>query len=454
MKTHLIGAIFLISACGEDPAVDAGPDAQRPDGGDRLDAARPDAAFDAGPDTARADGGRTDGGPRDAGSQACGSLTLPALTYEDVLTGSGWEAYYPVGLVQPPGETEDLYVLSQDGRIVIVRDGAIAGTFLDLTSTVDFGSQGDERGLLGLAFHPDYQANGRFFVYYTSNEAGQLRNVLAEYTRSGNPDVANDTEVTRLIDLEDPQPNHNGGGIVFGPDGFLYVGIGDGGGAGDQHGDNGNGQDLDSAFGKLHRLDVDAAASDYVASGNPFASGSVPTIWAYGLRNPWRFSFDRANGDLYLGDVGESQWEEINLQPASSSGGENYGWARFEGFDVFRADVQILPTGTTPVEPVLAYDHAGEQGITPGLAVTGGYVYRGTDIPELQGWYLFGDYLGDPADGNDTPVAAFRYCEGGVAGVQLVPVLTGLLSSLASFGEDNAGELYLVGSSVVKITRP
>ncbi|MCZ7682590.1 MAG: PQQ-dependent sugar dehydrogenase [Sandaracinaceae bacterium] len=206
-------------------------------------------------------------------------------------------------------------------------------------------------------------------------------------------------------------------------------------------------------FGKILRLDVDNVGGGYAADGNPFGPATspsgLPQIWAYGLRNPWRFSFDRTTGDLWIGDVGQGDWEEIDFQPASSTGGENYGWAAYEGTSVFRSSLLGNATNHTP--PVLEYDHAGAEGVIHGYAVTGGYVYRGSAVPALRGWYLFGDYIGL---GGGTPVAALRYCDGGVASAQQVPGLSGVLDELTSFGEDNAGELYMLGDRVVRIVAP
>ncbi len=434
---RLGGTILALSLAvvGCDGGGDAGVDADPP-GRDAGDAAARD--------------GSTGGDAGDA-AVGCGSLAPPSLTYEDVVAGYDWSANQLVGVVQAPG-ADDLYVLDQRGQILLVRDGAVLPRpFLELP--VDYSPADNERGLLGLAFHPDYADNGRFFVYYTATESGGYRNILAELRRSSaDPDVADPTEVRRLIDVDDPDSNHNGGQLAFGADRYLYVGMGDGGSENDE-GDGhdplrGNGQSTSTYMGKIHRLDVDATSASFAAPGNPFSSGGgLPTIWAYGLRNPWRFSFDRATHDLWIADVGQAEWEELDFQPASSSGGENYGWAAFEGTHPFRTDV---PVPTDPVDPILEYSHS-ESTRDPSLfqgyvcAVVGGYVYRGSAIPSLRGWYLFGDYC-------STDVVAMKRCDGHLAGTQRLEGLRGLVASLTSLGEDSGGELYLVGShALVKI---
>jgi glucose/arabinose dehydrogenase len=229
--------------------------------------------------------------------------------------------------------------------------------------------------------------------------------------------------------------------LAFGADGFLYVGTGDEGGGCDNHGPDGNGQNTNVLFGKILRLDVDNTAGDFAAAGNPFeGGGGLPQIWAYGLRNPWRFSFDRRTGDLYIGDVGQNTWEEIDIQPASSTGGENYGWRAYEGFETSAASScnDSLAGMITHTEPVLAVEHgSGSELLRGACSISGGYVYNGTAIPGLRGVYFFGDYCS-----ND--IGAFRWCEGEVMGAMRADDLGGVGDGLASFGEDNAGELYVV----------
>lgn len=418
--------LLATTGCGDDDAT------TRPDGG------RDGGGTDSGGDTDATvdmDAGTDSGGPVDAGMDAgppppCEAPTIPDLGTVPVVAGMSFDN--PVFLTQAPGDAETLFVVEKAGYIRAIRDGAVLPTpFLDIDAVV---SSGGEMGLLGLAFHPDYETNGRFFVYYTPSG----RNVVAEYRRSdGDPLVADRTEIDRLVDIPDPESNHNGGMLAFGPDGFLYVAMGDGGAGGDPHGPIGNGQNLQTLLGKILRLDVEAAASEYVAAGNPFTSpDGLPQIWAYGLRNPWRFSFDRFTGDLYIADVGQNAVEEVDFQPASSMGGENYGWRAFEGSSVFDGSLAGMVTNHTP--PIFEVGHDSTTEVLRGAcSITGGYVYHGTAIPALRGAYLFGDACSDD-------VAAFRYCEGEVMGAQRIPSLNGLGAQLSSFGEDHDGELYLI----------
>ncbi|MBX3141687.1 MAG: PQQ-dependent sugar dehydrogenase [Trueperaceae bacterium] len=327
------------------------------------------------------------------------------------------------GLRQPVVITnagdERLFVAEQSGAVRIVSGGELLREpFLDLSGEL---STGGERGLLGLAFPADYQATGRFYVYYTG-DGGQT--VLSRFTVTpGNPDRADPESEEVLLTQAQPYSNHNGGQIVFGPDGYLYVGLGDGGSGGDPQG---NGQDLGTFLGKLLRLDVSGDTGYTVPSDNPFVDrdGALPEIWAYGLRNPWRFSFDRGTGDLYIADVGQEAYEEVNFTPAGTGGGLNYGWKLMEGLHCYAAS-SCDQAGLTL--PVLEYPHGPQWG----TSITGGYVYRGADVPALQGNYVFADFVSgrvwstSAADGW-APRPLFE---------------TGF--NVSTFGEDAAGELYV-----------
>jgi glucose/arabinose dehydrogenase len=360
--------------------------------------------------------------PSFAGTVATGAaIPAAAVTLELRTAVSGFNG--PVALANAGDGSGRLFVVEQDGRIRVAKNGRIESTFLDITSIVD--SSDYELGLLGLAFHPDYASNGRFFVYYTSNNQ---KDTLAEYRVSASdPNRANPQAVAILLAVDDPYTNHNGGQLAFGPDGFLYVALGDGGSGGDPHN---NGQNLRSLLAKVLRLDVDVAPTQQpppyeIPSNNPFVgrTDARPEIWAYGLRNPWRLSFDRANGDLYIADVGQNQFEEINYLPGGSAGGQNYGWNRMEGLHCYDRST-CNQTGLTL--PIHEYSH------NLGCSVTGGYVYRGPAIPSLQGAYVFGDFCSG---------LIWKLVRNG--GVWTRTQLFDLDASISSFGEDEAGELYL-----------
>jgi glucose/arabinose dehydrogenase len=329
----------------------------------------------------------------------------------------------PLYVTAPPGDTDRLFVVERGGLIRIVEDGGILPTpFLDLTGlTVGSG----EQGLLGLAFHPVYETNGHFYVSYT-DASGDTH--LARYTVSASPDVADAASAEPILFVDQPYSNHNGGMLAFGPDGMLYAGLGDGGSGGDP---DGNGQDASTLLGSLLRLDVDAGLPYGVPADNPFVGHATyrEEIWAYGLRNPWRFSFDRETDDLYIGDVGQNAVEEIDFQAASSMGGENYGWNVMEGTRCYSPSSGCSQSGLTL--PVAEYGHSA------GCSVTGGYVYRGSDWPDLQGRYFFGDFCSGW-------IRSFVAVDGAATDLQdhSADVAVGL--QLASFGEDGAGELYVV----------
>jgi glucose/arabinose dehydrogenase len=342
------------------------------------------------------------------------------LTVSLELVADGLEQ--PLYLASPPGDTERLFVVEREGTIRIVRDAAVVTTpFLDLSDEVT--TEGDEQGLLGLAFHPLYATNGYAYVNYTDTEG---HTQIVRYTRSANPDVADAASAFPILTIEQPVPNHNGGQLAFGPDGMLYIGMGDGG-----TGSSATGQDLTSLLGSILRIDVNGGTPYAVPSDNPFVADASarPEIWAKGLRNPWRFSFDRTTGDLYIADVGEDLMEEISFQPASSDGGENYGWDTMEGSDCFDPPSGCETTGL--VLPIYEYEHS------EGCSVTGGYVYRGSASPALAGRYFFSDFCG-------SWLRSFEAAGGAPANELDHADAAGPLAGVSSFGEDGAGELYVL----------
>jgi len=341
---------------------------------------------------------------------------FPALRLTPIASGLD----RPLFVGSAPDGSPRLYVVEQTGGIKIVAAGAVrTAPFLDLSGVV---SCCGERGLLGLAFHPDYAANGRFFVNYTNRDGNS---VVEEYARSsGDPTIAEPRPVRTFFTVEQPFANHNGGMLAFGPDGLLYVGLGDGGGSGDP---DGNGQSITTKLGKILRIDVDRYPTP--PPGN--LTGGDPDIWDYGLRNPWRFSFDRTTGDLYIGDVGQNLYEEVDVEP-KGQGGRNYGWRITEGLHCYEPPSGCDMSGITL--PVVEYGH------DVGCSITGGYVYRGAAIPGLTGYYLYGDYCSGR-------VWTFTWSAGAVANhVEITGDLdpAKLLTSITSFGEDGAGELYVV----------
>jgi glucose/arabinose dehydrogenase len=328
----------------------------------------------------------------------------------------------PVGIASARDGGGRLFVLEKVGRIRLVREGALVSVpFLDLTDRV--GSASSEQGLLGLAFHPEYPQIRSFFVNYTDRQGNT---VVSRFAVSDNPDRAEISSEAILLTLDQPAGNHNGGHLVFGPDGTLYIGTGDGGGSGDRYGNGQNGQTL---LGAMLRLDVDGGQPYAIPPDNPFLGNAAvrDEIWAVGLRNPWRYSFDRLTGDLYIADVGQNMYEEINVQPADDRGGNNYGWPIMEGLHCFPANRDCDKDGLTL--PAAEYDHA------QGCSVTGGYVYRGETYPFLNGVYLFGDYCSGRIWG---------MVRTGTAGTSQVSLLAQTSARLSSFGEDESGELYLV----------
>jgi len=315
-----------------------------------------------------------------------------------------------------------LFIIEKVGRICIVQAGGLIDfPFLNISDRV--GSRSNEQGLLGLAFHPNYAENGLFFVNYT-DKGGDT--VISRFRVTADLNIADPSSEVVLLRAKQPFSNHNGGVLAFGSDDYLYAGLGDGGSAGDPLG---NGQKLDTFLGKILRLDVDSAEPYAIPVDNPFGN----EIWAYGLRNPWRMSFDRFTGNLYIGDVGQGEWEEIDFVSAGTPGGVNFGWKYFEGMHPYNG---TPPQGAQLAPPVAEYDHG------QGCSVTGGYVYRGA-MPEWNGIYLYGDY-----------------CTGVVWGLIRSDdgwqdqVLFGALGSITSFGQDESGEVYIAtdGGQILRLT--
>ncbi len=315
-----------------------------------------------------------------------------------------------------------IFVLEKAGRIVALdADGSNPRTFLDITSRV--GSSSSEQGLLGLAFAPEFASNGRLFVYYTDRNGDT---VIARFAANADRATADPASEVILLTAAQPAANHNGGMIAFGPDGYLYAGLGDGGAANDRFG---HGQNLGSILGAVIRIDVSGDGA-VVPADNPFVGrqDARPEIWAYGLRNPWRFSFDRLTGDLWIADVGQNQWEEVNAQPAGSPGGENYGWPIMEGTRCFQTET-CNQQGLTL--PVVDYAHS------LGCSVTGGYVYRGEAQPALDGVYFYGDFCSGRIWGFTADAA----------GQWQNRELLGSGAQISSFGETEQGELLVVDYS-------
>ena len=327
----------------------------------------------------------------------------------------------PVEVANAGDGSGRLFIVELGGTVRILRRSGelVAAPFLDVSAAV---LAGGERGLLGLAFHPQYATNRRFYVFYTRQPDGAVQ--VSEYLASaGNPDTADTASARPILSVAHPLTNHNGGRIAFGPDGYLYIGIGDGGGGGDP---DGNGQNRDALLGKILRIDVNATSGYLIPADNPFAGQpGADEVWAYGLRNPWKFTFDRQGGGLYIADVGQNEWEEINFEPGGSPGGVNYGWGTMEAAHCFNPSTGCDTSGKT--FPVIEHGH------TDGWrAIIGGYVYRGTKISALRGFYLYGD-------AELTAVRAVNVCCGNWRSQFLLEGPGGH----TTFGEDEDGELYL-----------
>ena len=364
--------------------------------------------------------------------QGCGGDDVPPLTLGVQRAFPNLSFTKPVAMLQAPGDSSRWFVVEQGGRVLTFENDPAVGAptpFIDITGSVTLGS---EMGLLGMAFHPDFPGNPRVYLSYTNETSGRVSRI-SEFTLGvgGNLDPASEQI---LLVINQPDTNHKGGNIAFGPDRFLYIGMGDGGGANDQHPPIGNGQLMTTLLGKMLRIDVSPATGYGIPPGNPFigsplcvpnitATQKCPEIYASGFRNPWRWSFDRQNGQLWVGDVGQDAREEIDRVVR----GGNYGWRCFEGT---LPTINNLACGSEPnlLPPVAEY------GRSVGTSVTGGYVYRGQAIPGLFGRYVFGDYVSGRIWHFVTETQPTRQITGGFA--------SGL--SIASFGEGNDGELYVV----------
>ncbi len=387
------------------------------------------------------------------GLTGAGATLSPALAQDTTATGTpqdGWDLAgtgvgfeeiatglsNPLWITSPPDDAR-LFVLEQTGTVRIIQDGTLLpDPFLDISDRIT--TQGSEQGLLGLAFHPGYATNGAFYVYYTDTDGVVT---VSRFSVTDDPNVADPASEVVQLTQGKKFPNHNGGAILFGPDGYLYLGLGDGGSGGDP---DGNGQNLGTWLGKLLRIDPDpaaaAGATQYaVPADNPFVdtADALPEIWAYGLRNPWRVSFDTATGDLWIADVGQNEWEEVNHVAADSAGGEDYGWSIREATHCFEA-ATCATDGLT--DPIAEYAHS------EGVSVTGGYVYHGTALPELDGTYLYADF-GTGLLWGAQPVGDGTYAVS-------APIETGF--NITSFGQGNDGEVYLAlfgqdGGSIVRL---
>jgi glucose/arabinose dehydrogenase len=332
-----------------------------------------------------------------------GSASARTASFGQIL--SGFDS--PVYVTSAPGDPATLYVVEKTGAIKIVRNGAVAGTFLDLHGRV---SGGEEQGLLSVAFHPQYASNHLFYVDYTDTNGDTH---VVEYKASNGAAIPGSAR--QLLFVDQPYENHNGGQLQFDRHGFLYVGMGDGGSGGDP---GNRAQNLQSRLGKLLRI-------------NPTRKGSTWRIVGFGLRNPWRFSFDRANGNLWIGDVGQGSWEEVDYRSAAKVGRlANYGWSHFEGKAVYDAAKPYVRKGDS-VSPVVVYSHGGGN-----CSITGGYVYRGSAVPSDQGRYFYGDFC-------TGTVWSFKAGNGRLS----APRVEGKVPDLSSFGEDGNGRLYATSLS-------
>lgn len=351
----------------------------------------------------------------------------------------------PTSMSYPIDDSDRIFITDQIGKIYVIKDSQLLeDPFLDISNKmVDLDNIYDERGLLGLAFHPDYVNNGLFYIYYsapTKNSDINHESILAEYQVStNNPDLANKESERIILKIDEPEANHNGGQLVFGPDNYLYIGVGDGGGAGDQHGEIGNGQNKSNFLGSILRIDVNEGQPYDIPDDNPFVgSEGLDEIYAYGLRNPWRFSFDFQTGRFFVADVGQDEWEEINIVQK----GGNYGWRIMESNHIYDQDLaNKLGIDIEDLEkPIHEYSHS------VGRSITGGYLYRGNEIPELEGRYVFGDWS-----------TSFTFPNGKLYYIEEteqdkwsrfnIETRQNFNNFILSLGEDKDGELYILSKT-------
>lgn len=370
-------------------------------------------------------GGSGSEGNNDNGDGSNG-IDIDNLQTEPYLSGFN----RPVFLTHPGDGSGRIFVVEKGGKVIEVNQ--VEGTrreFLNIGERVR--DDGFEQGLLSIAFHPSFEINGRFFVYYTDNSGDSI---ISEFLTNEQSGLADENSEKILLTIPQPEETHNGGQLQFGNNGYLYIGTGDGGGVGDPRG---NAQNLDTLLGKLLRIDIDSGDNYSIPEDNPFVGdeNARDEIWAFGLRHPWRFSFDSETHDMYIADVGEAEWEEVNFQPASSMGGENYGWKYMEGTHEFRPPDDFDPSEL--VMPVAEYSH------DVGCSVTGGYVYRGDSYNALEGIYFFGDF-----------------CSGNIWGLKRSDdnewsfkelIETDL--AITSFGIDEDNEIYVMGLNSGEIHR-
>lgn len=374
--------------------------------------APPPASVTSPPETANPTTGAVSTAEDDQGAESTASLPDPGnYRWNQVAEG----LTRPVGLVSAGDGSGWLFVLEQPGRIRIIEDGKlISNPFLDIRDQV--GDSGNEQGLLGLAFHPRYEENGYFFINYTDNQGDT---VVSRFQVSAVPDQADAGSEEVVLTIAQPYGNHNGGQVSFGPEGYLWISTGDGGLGGDPQG---NAQNLNTLLGKLLRIQVDQLPYT-IPEDNPFGD----EIWAYGLRNPWRFTHDPLTGELYIADVGQNQWEEVNYLPAAASGGVNFGWNFREGAHPFEG---TPPDDVRLIDPVAEYDHSR------GCSISGGAVYRGS-LPAWQGVYLYGDYC------TGTVWGLLQEADGGWQNEQLFSTDY----RISAVSQDAAGEVYLLDIS-------